>query len=114
MAESIVLASGVWAQVGDKPDKDAVFDLWAFREMELQLSVLNVSITGSPSWATLALQTSMDPSPKAQWQALGAFTQLPVGGTDIRRFSRFLRYVRWQVMGSGDGGVLFNLGGMAW
>ena len=117
MAETVVLASGVSAKLGEQPDKDAVFDLWAYDELELELSVLAIHTANSDVWATIILETSMDLDPDAKgatWKPLGAFTPLPKGGSDRRRFSGFLRYVRWQVMSNAEtGNVVFTLRGMA-
>ncbi|MEZ4408429.1 MAG: hypothetical protein R3A52_18440 [Polyangiales bacterium] len=46
MAETVVMASGAAASMNKKPGKEAVFDLWAFRELELELSVLSIKTEG--------------------------------------------------------------------
>ena len=114
MGETVVMAQGYALKIGESPDKDAIFDLWAFRELELELEVSNIGPNPEGLWAMVVLETSMDPKPRGSWKALGAFTPLPSGATDQRRFTGFLRYVRWQVMSNAESGIiLFNLRGMA-
>ena len=115
MAETVVMdGKKGFGTIGEKPGKDAIFDLWAFRELELELSVLAINTASSDVWATIGLETSMDPDPEGSWKPLGAFTPLPAEASDRRRFTGFLRYVRWQVLSNADEGtVVFNLRGMA-
>lgn len=77
--------------------------------------MLSIKTEASNVWATLLMETSMDPDPEANWKPLGAFTPLSDGGTDRRRYAGFLRYVRWHVISNAEEGgtVVFNLRGMA-
>ena len=113
MAETVVMASGVSAKTGEAPDPRYVFDLWAYDEMTLSLTLLMLNSEDAEAWVAVTLETSMDSGPKARWQALGAFSPMIEGGTDVRRFSGFLRYVRWQLMSNAEAAVVFDLRGMA-
>jgi len=79
-------------------------DVLSFDELVVELQVLTLSGGGMPD-ITVELQTSMQIESTSGWVSAGAFARVTTApSAELKSFTQFLRYVRWNVGGlSGTG-----------
>jgi hypothetical protein len=79
-------------------------DVLSFDELVVELQVLTLSGGGTPD-ITVELQTGMQVESTSGWISAGAFARVTTApSVELKSFTQFLRYVRWNVGGlSGTG-----------